>query len=85
VPVAHGDVSYLRGVEIQLNQMLASAAAANGASYVDTYADSIGHDFCQEIGTKWVEGIVPTSPVAPVHPNALGEQAMSRQVVAVIG
>jgi len=85
VPVAHGDVVYLRGVELTLNAMLASAAAAHGATFVDTYTGSIGHDVCQARGTKWVEGIVPTSVAAPVHPNALGEQAMARQVLAALG
>ena len=31
---------------------------------------------------KWVEGLIPTSLALPVHPNALGEQAMAREVVA---
>jgi hypothetical protein len=43
---------------------------------------AIGHDFCQPTGVKWVEGLVPTSPAAPVHPNALGERAMAQQVLA---
>jgi lysophospholipase L1-like esterase len=85
VPVAYGDVRYLRGVEAELNSMLASEAAANGATFVNTYTDSIGHDFCQPPGVKWVEGLTPTSPAAPVHPNALGEKAMARQVLSVAG
>jgi lysophospholipase L1-like esterase len=85
VPIAHGDVPYLRGVETGLNAMLASEAAAGDATFVDTYSDSIGHDFCQPKGVKWVEGLVPTSPAAPVHPNALGEKAMAQQVLAAAG
>jgi lysophospholipase L1-like esterase len=85
VPIAHGDVPYLRGVELKFNQMLASQAAANGATYVNTYTDSIGHDFCQLPGTKWVEGLLPTAPAAPFHPNAQGEKAMAKQVLAVLG
>ena len=85
VPIARGDVPYLRGVELELNAMLAARAAAGNATYVDTYGDSIGHDFCQPTGVKWVEGLVPTSPAAPVHPNALGEQAMAQQVLAAAG
>jgi lysophospholipase L1-like esterase len=84
VPVAYGDVPYLRGVEGELNAMLAAEAAASNATFVDTYSDSIGHDFCQRTGVKWVEGLVPTSPAAPVHPNALGEKAVAQQVVAVL-
>src|SRR4029453_3610247 len=44
VPIAFGDVPYLRGVEKALNSMLATTAAANGATLVDTYTPSIGHD-----------------------------------------
>jgi hypothetical protein len=78
-------VPYLRGVELKLDQMLASAAAAGHATYVNTYTDSIGHDVCQTPGTNWVEGLVPTSPAAPFHPNATGESHMARQVIAAIG
>lgn len=85
VPIAHGDVPYLRGAEAELNAMLADEAAANGATFVDTYGNSIGHDFCQRTGVKWVEGLVPASPAAPVHPNALGERAMAQQVLAAVG
>jgi lysophospholipase L1-like esterase len=85
VPIAFGDVPYLRGVEAELNQMLATQAAANGATYVNTYTASMGHDVCQLPGTKWVEGLVPTSPAAPFHPNASGERSMARQVEAAAG
>jgi lysophospholipase L1-like esterase len=85
VPIAYGDVPYLRGVEKELNQMLASQAAGNGAAYVDTYTPSIGHDVCQREGVRWVEGVAPASPAFPMHPNELGEQAMARQVIAAAG
>ncbi len=85
VPIAHGDVSYLRGIETKLNKMLATEAASNGASYVDTYTVSVGHDVCQSPGKKWVEGLVPTSPAAPFHPNAAGEKGMAQKVIAAVG
>jgi lysophospholipase L1-like esterase len=85
VPIAFGDVPYLRGVEKALNAMLAAVAAANNATFVDTYTASIGHDVCQDPGTKWVEGLIPTSPAAPFHPNRLGEQEMARQVLSALG
>ena len=85
VPVAFGDVPYLRGVEKALNAMLATVAAANHATFVDTYTASIGHDVCQAPGTKWVEGLIPTSPAVPFHPNRLGEQEMARQVLSALG
>ena len=85
VPIAYGDVAYLRQTEKELNQMLADEAAVNGSTYVDTYTPTIGHDVCQAVGTKWIEGLVPTSPAAPFHPNALGEAAMAKALEAAIG
>jgi lysophospholipase L1-like esterase len=82
VPFAYGDVPYLRSTEKALNTMLANTAAANGASFVDTYTPSIGHDSCQGTSTRWVEGLVPTNLAAPFHPNEAGERGMSAAVVA---
>lgn len=84
VPFTPSDTAYLRATEKRLNHMLAGQAAANGATYVDTYTASIGHDACQLPGVKWLEGIVPTAPAFPFHPNALGEQSMAKQVVAAM-
>jgi lysophospholipase L1-like esterase len=83
-PIAYGDVSYLRATEKRLNTMLATAAAANNARYVDTYTPTIGHDVCQAPGTKWIEGLVPLAPAAPFHPNAAGEAAMAAAVEAAL-
>jgi len=85
VPLAHGDVPYLRATEVALNRVLAREAAANGATFVDTYRATIGHDACQRPGTRWVEGLVPASPAYPFHPNRRGQQAMARQVLAALG
>jgi lysophospholipase L1-like esterase len=85
VPIAYGDVAYLRQTEQELNAMLAAEAASYGDVYVDTYTPTIGHDVCRAVGTKWIEGLVPTSPAAPFHPNALGEAAMARALEAAIG
>jgi len=84
-PIAYGDVSYLRATEKRLNSMLATAAAQNGAQYVDTYTPSIGHDICQAPNVKWIEGVVPLAPAAPMHPNAKGEAAMARALEAALG
>jgi lysophospholipase L1-like esterase len=85
VPLAHGDVPYLRATEVALNRTLARAAAASGATFVDTYQATIGHDVCQRPGVRWVEGLIPDSPAFPFHPNRLGQQAMARQVLAALG
>jgi lysophospholipase L1-like esterase len=84
MPIAVGDVLWLRGVEARLNAMLAGAAADAGATFVDTYTPSIGHDVCRLPGDKWVEGFVPTAPASAVHPNALGMANAARRVVAAV-
>jgi len=77
VPYSPGDVAYLRVTEKRINAMLAREADRADADFVDTYTPTIGHDVCQLPGTKWIEGLVPTAPAAPVHPNALGMTAMA--------
>ena len=77
LPIAPADVPYLRDKEKELNAMLAAQAALAGATYVDVYGPSIGHDACQLPGVRWVEPLLPLSPAAPVHPNALGMQGMA--------
>lgn len=85
MPMSSGDVAYLNGVEHDLNGMLEHEAAANGATFVDTYGPSVGHDACQRESVRWVEPVVPSSPAAFVHPNAAGEAAMARLVEAAAG
>lgn len=84
VPVARGDVAYLRGEEVRMNRMLAAQAARSGDTFVDTYAPSTGHDACQSGAVKWVEGLIPSSEALPFHPNAAGERAMAREVLAAL-
>ncbi|MFF5989819.1 SGNH/GDSL hydrolase family protein [Prauserella flavalba] len=85
VPIAAGDAPYLRDITKLLNEVLAEQAATHGATFVDTYTSSIGHDMCAPAGVRWVEGILLGSPAAPVHPNALGAQNQARQVLAALG
>lgn len=84
VPIARGDVPYLRDTELRLNAMLAAAAARAGVGYVGTYDGTLGHDACQPSGVKWVEGLIPTSLAVPMHPNAAGERAIARLIIAAL-
>ena len=85
VPISAGDIKYFNGLEQQLNQVEAGEAAANNATFVDTWDSSIGHDACRAPGVAWVNGIVPTSAAFPLHPNQAGEANMARQVLATLG
>lgn len=84
VPISRGDVPYLDGVQRQLNAMLAAQAQAAGATFVNPYDISLGRDTCAAPWDKWVEGIIPTSPAFPVHPNAKGMAAVGDQVAAAL-
>ena len=85
MPVAKGDVPYVRGIQATLNDAVRRAAAATGSTYVDLNAVSEGHDACKPIGVRWVEPVLQgTNPVI-VHPNALGESEMAAQTMAVLG
>jgi len=85
VPLSGGDVTYFNSLEQQLNSVIADAASANNAKFVDTFSSSIGHDACKPSGVAWVNGIVPNSVAYPLHPNQSGEQNMANQVLADLG
>jgi lysophospholipase L1-like esterase len=84
VPITSGDVAYLRGIEVTANAMLAAAAQAAGATFVNTYTPTTGHDFCQSEPTRDVEGLLPGSLTLPFHPNARGQQAIATAVLAAL-
>ncbi|WP_435798625.1 SGNH/GDSL hydrolase family protein [Streptomyces prasinus] len=79
-PVLGVDADYLQGAVDRLNGILAEQAAAHDAEYVDLRTPSAGHDACQAPSRRWIEGYVPTSPAAPLHPNAAGEAAYARLI-----
>src|ERR1700722_4737594 len=84
VPLTSGDVTYVNGVEKELNAMLSNEAAANGATYGDTYTPSIGHDACKPEGTRWVEPVLPESDAISVHPNEKGMAADASDLEAAM-
>jgi len=85
MPIATGDVPYVRSLQATLNDAVKRAAAATGATYVDFSQVSNGHDACQASGVRWIEPVLQgTNPVV-VHPNALGEANMAARTMAVLG
>ena len=85
MPIASGDVPYLRDLQTHLNSAVQRAAAATGATYVDMSAASEGHDACQPVGTRWIEPVLFGTNFVPVHPNALGESRMADRTVSALG
>jgi len=85
MPVAKGDVPYVRNIQATLNNAVKRAAAATRTTYVDFSTVSNGHDACKPIGVRWIEPVLTgTNPVI-VHPNALGEANMAAQTMKTLG
>lgn len=82
MPIGFGDVPYLRATEQRLNAMLAAQAGANGATVVDWYKASIGHDACKSQSNRWVEPLIPGELAAPIHPTKAGMQGAATALVA---
>lgn len=84
MPLGFQDVPYLRSTQKRLNSMLATQATANGATVVDWYGASIGHDACKGSSTRWVEPLVPGSSAAPIHPNKAGMVGGANALLAAV-
>lgn len=85
LPVAAGDVPYVRGIQAHLNAVVERAGEETGATYVDFSQVSEGHDACKPGGTRWIEPLLFGSSLVPVHPNALGERRMAEHTMSVLG
>ncbi|MEV6961194.1 SGNH/GDSL hydrolase family protein [Streptomyces sp. NPDC051207] len=85
MPIASGDVPYVRAIQAHLNAVVERAATETGATYVDFSRTSDGHDACKPSGTRWIEPLLFGRNVVPVHPNALGEARMAEQTMDTLG
>jgi lysophospholipase L1-like esterase len=84
VPLSPDDIAYIDELLIRINAMIKGQAELNDAEFIDTYNDSIGHDVCKLPPDRWFEGVVPTEPAYPLHPNGKGEASMARSAIAVL-
>jgi lysophospholipase L1-like esterase len=78
LPITSADLPYVRTILTNLNAMLQEQAAANDATYVDTFTPSIGKDACGLPVLRWIEPLVPVNAAAPVHPNLTGMIGMAK-------
>jgi len=82
--ITQSDATFLDNEELRLNSVLRQDARAAGDGYVDTYTPSAGHDACSAPASRWVEPLLPASPAAPLHPNAVGEQGMAAAITGAV-
>ena len=80
LPLAEGDYAYAEQVNRALTEVLRFAAKATGATYVDVWAASQGHDICSD--DPWVNGAVTDQKrAAAYHPFAAEQVAVADLVV----
>lgn len=84
-PIWGRDADYLQASIGTLNDVIATQARTHGASYVDLAAASVGHDTCAKPAVRYLEGLIPTAPAAPLHPNARGMAAFGATIVSAAG
>ncbi len=84
LPFRTADLDFLRGVEVELDTALATAAANAGAHYVDMATPSAGHSACTSGATRWVEPLLPSPGTFPLHPDATGMAGMAGVLEAAI-
>lgn len=77
--LASSDIPYLRAKQAELNDMLKSEATKAGATYIDVYTPSSGHDPCAS--ANWVARVVD---LPPVHPTKSGMNATAAIVTNAI-
>lgn len=85
VPIADGDISYLRDLQATLNGVVKRAAEETGSTFVDMSTVSEGRDACQGVDERLVEPVLFVDGSIPLHPNAEGERVLASQVAAAIG
>lgn len=79
VPISQGDVGYINDVQDKLNAMIGERTEAAGGTFVNP-GDAQGHDACQPLPERWVDGLLPLAGGTPIHPTAAGQQHVSELV-----
>jgi lysophospholipase L1-like esterase len=83
LPLARGDYAYAEKVNLALTEMLRTAAKATGATYVDVWSASSGHDICS--ADPWINGSVNNDKAAArYHPFAKEQAAVADLIVKAV-
>jgi len=83
LPLAAGDYAFAASIMDRLNAMLADAAKAASATYVDVSAASRGHDICAAV--PWINGAEATDDAQPLHPFPREQAAVAALVAKALG
>lgn len=83
-PIWARDADYIQSSVNKLSATMREQASARGATFVDLAPVSVGHDTCAAPGARYLEGLVPTTLAAPLHPNAAGMAAFGNAVAQAV-
>ena len=85
-PLTPSDADYIQGLVDHMSRVLRDAAQSAKVTFADLRAIPGGneHTACAPAGQRWMEGLVPLSGdgAIPLHPTAIGMQAMAPTVTA---
>ena len=77
--LASSDIPYIRAKQAEFETMLRSTTQAAGATFIDVYASSNGHDPCAS--SAWTARVID---LPPLHPTSAGVDAMALQVANAV-
>jgi lysophospholipase L1-like esterase len=83
LPLAAGDYAYVREQLQSLDDAMRSAASDAGATFVEVYDASEGHDICAG-DDAWVNGAEASSRAAAFHPFAEEQHEVTGLVLAAM-
>lgn len=84
MPLARGDIPYLRGIQQTLSDAIERAADDTGIEFLDFSEVSEGRDACQRADVRWVEPVL-VPKLAVIHPNVKGEAGMAQHAIDALG
>jgi lysophospholipase L1-like esterase len=79
-PIWGKDADYIQGTLFYLNAMLRTETERRGGTFVDTATLTVDHDTCALPRDRYLEGVIPGSAAAPLHPNAKGMAVFGKAV-----
>lgn len=83
-PVWARDANYLQSVMSRISLRSKEETVKRNAVFVDFAAVTVGHDICAAPRDRYLEGLIPTTITAPLHPNAQGMVAFGKAVATAV-
>jgi lysophospholipase L1-like esterase len=84
-PINPVDAAYFQAKVTELDGRLRQVADETNVDFFDTERLSAGHDMCAAPQDRYIEGFMPDSPAAPLHPNAMGAAAYGNALADYVG